>query len=258
MKLVEKARSFLLTDRNTPILGPLCQAVERVVQGNLALELDMKDQASELVTLRYYHSEAPVDQQYPNENRGNWMDYFLCSDPVLQGFDITRFLKALSESTTLEQLLDLPICCEPVPIDGKLTAVVTGPFDDVTYRVNVGTMQAQPRPYSPKSPKLEELKRQAMPKRKSNERARAFRQAQKAGDSKFKKWNEVGRNAKSQESKRAPPTERKDEPDGETLVLPPPQTVVLMPAGPKRNIRFGTFDYGDPPPSLEGLAAMSL
>jgi len=96
-KLKEKARSFLMTDRHTPVLGEICQAVERIC-GPLHRSAATKQ-------IERYQSDLPNDVQYPNW-REDWMEELAVDE--LPHFDFISFTKYVDEADSLDMLLDLP------------------------------------------------------------------------------------------------------------------------------------------------------
>lgn len=103
MKLLEKVRSFALTDLDTPVIGDLCKAVIRV-HGQMPAE-DL-----EVSRVSAWHSAYESDVQFPNV-RADWMGYY--ASMSLPGFDFMRFLTYLDNATTLVDFLSLPLCQEP-------------------------------------------------------------------------------------------------------------------------------------------------
>lgn len=150
-KLVEKCRGFYLSDRNTPIIGELAQRVmdlstapmpgfsarrsryTRLAKpGSSYFEMQMgtrEELAAQTLTeepeskiLRNYASLAALDEQYPNTNETNWMqDVLLKQIPT---FSTDRFRQHLAECTTLEHILQFPLCAEPVRIEVDKPVVV--------------------------------------------------------------------------------------------------------------------------------------
>jgi hypothetical protein len=107
-KLVEKARAWLATDRNTPIIGTLCQRVIRL--SNTLSMLHLK-RTPPLPGVAHWWSKFDTSVQFPNENTGGWMDFEL--DHLLPGFDRAIFDKWLVTTRTLPQIIKAPLCVEP-------------------------------------------------------------------------------------------------------------------------------------------------
>jgi hypothetical protein len=128
-KLLEKARAFVLSDSNTPILGQFVQKV---------LELQAREEhplASEehLRGMFVWFSDHDKDVHYPNENVDQWMDTYASS------FDFNRdaFEEWVSGLKTLEDclnpplfrdaFLDFPTVKEPTIVDNELILPVSPP-----------------------------------------------------------------------------------------------------------------------------------
>nr|UQB76066.1 RNA-dependent RNA polymerase [Flumine noda-like virus 20] len=115
-KLVEKAMSYYLTDKNTPIVGKL---VRRVV--DLAgIKLGSVPSRLEIVPWFARYSE---DVQFPNEDSG-WMEAYAAR--ALPGFDRARFERWIASVDTLQACLSPPLCQEPKPIPPVKADVVVG------------------------------------------------------------------------------------------------------------------------------------
>jgi len=136
-KLIEKARGFYLSDRNTPVIGQLATKVMELtvsaqgdgqyttavaVEGGRSTSIQFgtlgeiaaqsvieRDQAD---SIRNYASLAPVGLQYPNTD-ALWMRDVL--EKQIPTFDFNRFNSALSEVVNLEQILAFPCCAIPPP-----------------------------------------------------------------------------------------------------------------------------------------------
>lgn len=70
-KLIEKARGYLATDRNTPIIGDICRAVEQAFGSRGGLTITSN---AELANIGSWFSRYAADVQFPNVNHDNWMD----------------------------------------------------------------------------------------------------------------------------------------------------------------------------------------
>jgi len=120
-KLVEKSLSYLATDRNTPVIGQLCQQVyllcptrPRVLHG-----------------IGYWWGKFDQSAQYPNDNVDGWMDVEFGHQ--LPEFDRSLFSRWLAETKELSGLLQAPICtpirnATPTSVD----VVVDGTILDAT------------------------------------------------------------------------------------------------------------------------------
>lgn len=125
MKLLEKARGFYLSDRNTPVLGELATRAMWVSNGRftnahgdvfLTMAYNFEAQAEEEVynfRERNYASQCKASEQYPN-TYGEWMLDEL--HRALPDFDLDRFRNYLFNASTLTDLLSAPLCCEPKAI----------------------------------------------------------------------------------------------------------------------------------------------
>jgi len=116
MKLLEKVRSFSLTDYNTPIIGEICWSVVKAHGSDIKFNPDLQPMASWL-------SNIPLDAQYPNE-LGDWLDDYC--ESALPEFDVARFREWLVNCRTVEDHLTPPLCQEPVLAKPKVPAVVDG------------------------------------------------------------------------------------------------------------------------------------
>jgi hypothetical protein len=116
-KLKEKARAFLLTDRNTPILGQFCQKVEQIC-GPLYRQ-------DRLAIMERWNSQLELEVQYPNDY-AEWMLDTALED--LPGFDLSGFAGHLSKVRNVDDLLAMPTFAppdepkvkEPVILDGDI------------------------------------------------------------------------------------------------------------------------------------------
>jgi hypothetical protein len=97
-KLKEKARSYLLTDKETPILGPLCMAVARI-SGPL-------HRSKLTVQMERWQSDLSERVQYPNEYEC-WMSDLVRDE--LPNFDRDGFYDYINNATTLEEILNIPM-----------------------------------------------------------------------------------------------------------------------------------------------------
>jgi hypothetical protein len=134
-KLLEKSRSYYLSDRNTPVLGEL---VKRVLHYSDEKEPDgLADPLGNNQILRSWCSRVSNESQYPNEY-GDWMLRYL--ELHIPGFDYVRFLRAIAEANSLEDLMKLPICMEPKRPNPNIQVIVDDevvePSDDDKHDID--------------------------------------------------------------------------------------------------------------------------
>lgn len=116
-KLLEKARAFSLTDRNTPFLGDF---VSRVVDIVGEIKEDQR-----LTAIRKWQSDEPIEVQYPNVY-GEWMEDV--ARLQLPGANRLVFKEWCEKATSLQELLKPPtlelrremVVEENVVVDGEL------------------------------------------------------------------------------------------------------------------------------------------
>ena len=102
-KFVQKARSYVLSDENTPVIGLLC--VKGLNLGGISIARKPGMEAMDTWLSRY-----DKDCQYPNE-AGDWMlDYVTFVFPT---FDFDRFAKWITDCKTVQDLLTPPLFIEP-------------------------------------------------------------------------------------------------------------------------------------------------
>jgi len=106
-KLVEKSRAYLATDRNTPIIGPLCKRALRLSDKVSMLHLR---RAKPLPGVAHWWSKFDDSVQFPNENIGGWMDVELCH--MLPTFDRDLFSRWLATTGSVTSLLEAPLCAD--------------------------------------------------------------------------------------------------------------------------------------------------
>jgi hypothetical protein len=100
--LVEKSRSYFLSDANTPIIGPFVSKVVLLAEG--------RKERPDLVDVTPWHTRVSVADQYPNDF-GDWMLDVL-HETLLIG-TIECFSQFLSEAVDLDCLLSPPLLEEP-------------------------------------------------------------------------------------------------------------------------------------------------
>lgn len=168
MKLIEKARGFFLSDRNTPIIGRLATKVMMLTckpSGKEWLSTVVRDDAyithggtlesiaaqsviDHAHKVRHYGSLAAICDQYPNEDEG-WMDAYVRA--VIPTIDVPRFEAYLSNSTTLKQLLSPPLIAQPpatitVPAPVVVNETVFTPAKPTSPAPDAAPLQAPPPP----------------------------------------------------------------------------------------------------------------
>jgi hypothetical protein len=122
-KLIEKARAFILTDANTPIIGPLCRKVQQLcVDSNMSFE--MTDQTS---NMRKWNSDLDIEVQYPNNTARVWGGYYYEAFKEQHGFDSKLFYKHLKSCKSLEDVLQFPLCGK-ISVESK-HPVLAGDFE---------------------------------------------------------------------------------------------------------------------------------
>jgi len=98
-KLAEKARSYVLTDGNTPVIGEFCRRA-----------VDLCPLPKHVVGVGHWWSKFNATVQFPNQNVGDWMDHEF--DHLLPEFDRELFVRWLSTCQTPTELLRPPLCAE--------------------------------------------------------------------------------------------------------------------------------------------------
>jgi len=114
MKLLEKIRSFSLSDYETPIIGDLCQAVSRIYSQPI---LENKYTAP----IQTWLSRYDLKNQYENK-RADWM--IAHTEQVLPEFEYKRFLQWCERVQTLDQVLQSPMYMAPIPAKSEIPVVV--------------------------------------------------------------------------------------------------------------------------------------
>jgi len=115
-KLSEKARSFFLTDKNTPVIGAFAS---KVIQLFGHVDYDEK-----LRSMARWDTIGPLDVQYPNPTRA-WMSSY-CHDALENyQFDHHLFTEWLDKAT-VDTILTPPLCALPVEPSAKIAVHVDG------------------------------------------------------------------------------------------------------------------------------------
>lgn len=115
-KLLEKTRSFLLTDANTPIIG---QFVRRVVD----IHGDVPARNEQLKRMHRWFDKYQSDDQYINEP-ADWMNAYAAQ--AFPEFDQARYATALSEAKSLNDLMNLPTYIDAPEAKSSIPVVVDG------------------------------------------------------------------------------------------------------------------------------------
>jgi hypothetical protein len=170
-KLVEKARAWLATDRNTPIIGPICKRVIRLSDSVSMLHLK---RTPALSGVAHWWSKFDDSVQFPNENTDRWMDFEL--DYLLPDFDRTIFNNWMASTRTLPQIIKAPLCVEPRATPPTSVDVVV---DGATLHARED-VEEQPTPIS----KEKERPRKPEEKRKRRRKVRTPHPKQKQDNSK--------------------------------------------------------------------------
>jgi hypothetical protein len=144
-KLMEKARAYVLSDENTPILGPY---VKKAIQLGSYVPAH-----AAAVQVRPWIAQFDKENQYPNEG-ANWMyDY---AAHALPEFDVKRFTTWLADCKEVGDLLE-PVCCTP-PIDPKVKDPVVVDHEVLPYgtrvekRIPTQSVGQRPLPAPPAPP----------------------------------------------------------------------------------------------------------
>jgi len=97
-KLIEKSRSYYLSDRNTAVIGPIVTAVERIVGPGFF------DQNFKVKSISGFWSLIPIERQYPNN-----VTFEECLELGLSPeFDHAALVQYCSQATTLKEILEIP------------------------------------------------------------------------------------------------------------------------------------------------------
>jgi len=178
VKAVEKARGYILSDAETPILGAVCAKILELADPRISIECDAKAQV--LHGVRYWHSLVDKKEQYPNEDSG-WMTDYACDS--LPGFDFERFRKHLDECKSLDDLLQFPLCLDIAdPIKPKVAMAV----DDRVHFTDPPELK-EVEPHSPKYPPSPTVRPSSPVNRAKPERKRALKDKAKSKE-RGKRW----------------------------------------------------------------------
>ena len=117
-KLLEKARGYLLTDRQTPILGNFIRKIEQL-NGDEILP------SEDTMAIRRYTTTEVSEDQYPNEV-GYWADEIVARQLREFGFCSDSFEDYLGNATSLEDILRIPACHPHIAPKIKHNVVING------------------------------------------------------------------------------------------------------------------------------------
>jgi hypothetical protein len=116
MKLLEKVRSFSLSDLNTPIIGHFCSAVIRENRGEPAI--------NELTApIRSWLSRYTSDNQY-NNTPGAWM--LDEAERLLPEFNYNKFKVWCATTISMSALLSPPMFMAPIVAKSAIPVIVDG------------------------------------------------------------------------------------------------------------------------------------
>jgi hypothetical protein len=112
-KLVEKARGYVATDGNTPVIGRLCKR---------AVELDTATRSRRELGVAPWWSKFEQSVQYPNSNADGWMDAEF--QRLFPEFNVEVFNRWIVQVNSWRDILGAPLCCEPQPATPTTVPVV--------------------------------------------------------------------------------------------------------------------------------------
>jgi hypothetical protein len=114
MKLREKCRGFLFSDRETPIIGEFCQRVEQLSGGHILAE-------AKLNFMNFWLNSFDVSEQYPNHG-GSWMMDVV--HKTLPEADVKGFSQWVTTRDSVEALLCPPMLLEQMPAKSDIQVEV--------------------------------------------------------------------------------------------------------------------------------------
>lgn len=114
MKLLEKVRSFILSDENTPIIGLFCKAVMTLHKEPIAINI-------KTLQMRSWLSHYDKEVQFPNAP-GEWMNGYANSS--LPTFDEKKFTSWIAAADSYDKLLSPPMFMEPPLATSRVPVVV--------------------------------------------------------------------------------------------------------------------------------------
>jgi hypothetical protein len=143
-KLLEKMRSFILSDQFTPIIGDLAHSVLCIYGQEIIAD-------DETAQMRSWLSRFEKEFQYPNHSADWMMDHLQVSMPE---FDFKRFTLWLGQANSLEYILTAPMFQEQTDAKSSVPVVV----DDNVIPANVPILSSLPRGTANKREKKKEIK----------------------------------------------------------------------------------------------------
>jgi len=157
-KLVEKARGFVSTDGETPVIGPFCKR---------ALELCLPPKRA--LDIQSWWAKFEASDQFPNSNVDGWMDAEF--EAQFPEFDRSIFNDFLETTRSARDLLQAPLCADIKPPNPTTVEVVVD--DDVQYPAINGSIigAKESKDAITKSPRTS-TKEDREKKRASNEKQR--------------------------------------------------------------------------------------
>jgi hypothetical protein len=100
-KLIEKARSFYYSDKETPIIGELCAKIYDLSKDMLL--------PNNITCMRRWDYEECFEKQYPNSNVQGWMLPEIIKQFEPNSFDLLTFKKWIKEGIqTLKDIISCP------------------------------------------------------------------------------------------------------------------------------------------------------
>jgi len=137
MKLLEKVRSFSLSDLETPIIGDFCRQVLRVHGSEIQLD-------ERTAPMRTWLSHFTRENQYPNRP-AEWM--YAYASESLPEFEYKRFQTWCLNTNTICGLLEPPTFMVAPPAKSETPVVVDG--DVIPYDAKLQRPQSEEK-YHPK------------------------------------------------------------------------------------------------------------
>lgn len=165
MKLMEKVRSYALTDPYTPILGDFCRDFLKTCGPVVS------DPRTD--SMKTWLSQFSMDNQYVNTSSQWMLDYVSIALP---DFDNGRFRAWLSRCTKPEHYLTPPLCIapkdpttkQPVVVDNEVlpyNTILRKPFPTI-LDMDVPPLEPLPAPLQPTTSMLKRLNKFEKPKTK--------------------------------------------------------------------------------------------
>nr|QUS52665.1 RNA-dependent RNA polymerase [Mute swan feces associated noda-like virus 4] len=134
-KLQEKARSFFLTDKNTPLVGALATKVVELF-GEVAYD-------ERLRLMARWDTNGPTSVQYPNDKQ-DWMADYCQNALSKMQFNHDAF-NTWIQSATEETILTPPLCALPIEAAAKVDVNVDGSITMATRGQKKSTRTRRPR-----------------------------------------------------------------------------------------------------------------